>query len=191
MLATINTCVNIIGSLPAVPLTGANPHFTCPLKNGEMLCFNVQGEPDFVFNLISSEYINLNALFAKPADEESKSIDPNSTFVSEVGLVIRPKTGNKTIEIKISAFDHSIDLLDSHTVVRDSPITIKVQDGKATINVESSYNKVKDSMLYVETGYGFVMKVGFLKKHLDMFITDNSGFTINTHGLLGGHYYKL
>ena len=152
-----------------------------------MLCFNVQGEPDFMFNLISSKYINLNALFVKPADEESRSIDADSTFVSEVGLAVKSMHQNKPVKIKISAFDHSIDVLDSHTIVTDSSITVKVsKDG--SINIATSVttaNKEDNAMLYVETEYGFAIKVRFLKKHLDMFITDNSGFTNNTHGLLG------
>ena len=152
-----------------------------------MLCFNVQGEPDFMFNLISSKYINLNALFVKPADEESRSIDADSTFVSEVGLAVKSMHQNKPVKIKISAFDHSIDVLDSHTIVTDGSITVKVsKDG--SINIATSVttaNKEDNAMLYVETEYGFAIKVRFLKKHLDMFITDNSGFTNNTHGLLG------
>ena len=152
-----------------------------------MLCFNVQGEPDFIFNLISSKYINLNALFVKPADEESKSIDADSTFVSEVGLLVKSKHQNKPVKIKISAFDHSIDVLGSHTVITDSSITVKVcKEGKISIGTSASTaNKENDAMLYVETEYGFAIIVRFLKKHLDMFITDNSGFTNDTHGILG------
>lgn len=171
-----------IGSLPSAPLTGADPHFTCPLRNGEMLCFNVQGEPDFIFNLISSNYINLNALFVKPSGEESRSIDADSTFVGAVGLSVKSKNYSETVKIKISAFDHSIDVLGSHTIVKDSAITVKVnKDGKANVAIGAS----SEALLYVETEYGFAIKIRFLKKHLDMFITENSGFTNNTHGLLG------
>ena len=152
-----------------------------------MLCFNVQREPDFIFNLISSKYINLNALFVKPADEESRSIDADSTFVSEVGLAVKSKHQNKPAKIKISAFNHSTDVLDSHTIITDSSITIEVsKDGSINIATSvSTANKEDDAMLYVETEYGFATEVQFHKKHLDMFITDNSGFTNNTHGLLG------
>ena len=176
-----------VGSLPAAPLTGADPHFTCPLRNGEMLCFNVQGEPDFTFNLISSEYINLNALFVKPADEESRSIDADSTFVSEVGLLVKSEDQDNPIKIKLSALDHSINVSGSHTVITDDSVTVKIgKDGEINIgtSVLPSKNE-KEALIYVETDYGVAIKVRFLKKHLDMFITDNSGFTNNTHGLLG------
>ena len=154
-----------------------------------MLCFNVQGEPDFIFNLISSKYINLNALFAKPAEEESRSIDADSTFVSEVGLLVKSKYQNKPVKIKISAFDHSIDVLGSHTTLMDSSITVKVsENGNISVSTASKEN---DVMLYVETEHGFAIKVRFLKKHLDMFITDNSGFTNNTHGLLGKYVVTI
>ena len=82
-----------------------------------MLCFNVQGEPDFIFNLISSKYINLNALFARPAVEESRSIDADSTFVSDIGLLVKSKHQKKPVKIKISASDHSVDVLGSHTLL--------------------------------------------------------------------------
>ena len=150
------------------------------MRNGEMLCFNVQGKPDFIFNLISSKYVNL---FAKPAEEESRSIDADSTFVSEVGLLVKSKPKYKAVKTKISAFDHSIDVLGSHTTLTDSSITVKVSKSD-NISV-STASKENDVMLYVETEYGFAIKIRFLKKHLDMFITDNSGFANNTHGLLG------
>ena len=154
-----------------------------------MLCFNVQGEPDFIFNLISSKYINLNALFARPAVEESRSIDADSTFVSDIGLLVKSKHQKKPVKIKISASDHSVNVLGSHTIVTDSSITVKIsKNGDISVSTASKEN---DVMLYVETEYGFAIKVRFLKKHLDMFITDNSGFINNTHGLLGEYVHNI
>ena len=48
------------------PSGGADPHFVCPLRNQEKLCFSVMGIPEFVFNLFSDVNLQLNAKFALP-----------------------------------------------------------------------------------------------------------------------------
>ena len=62
-----------------------DPHFYLPLVNGDHLCFSVQGEPNFAFNLINSKYIQLNAQFVLPAEDESNTIANVSTFLGDLG----------------------------------------------------------------------------------------------------------
>jgi len=45
---------------PGFPTLGNDPHFFLPLSNGDHLCFSIQGEPNFAFNLIYDKYIQLN-----------------------------------------------------------------------------------------------------------------------------------
>ena len=59
--------------------------FFLPLINGDYMCFSVQGIPDFGFNLISDKYIQFNAIFMLPAEDESQTIANVSTFLFWIG----------------------------------------------------------------------------------------------------------
>ena len=92
----------------AVPSSsgGADPHFVCSLKDGENLCFSVQGIAGFVFNLFSDLILQMNAKFSEPSIEESWSLMNGSTFVQQLGLIIKHPISDVTTKVKISALDH-------------------------------------------------------------------------------------
>ena len=166
---------------------GCDPHFFLPLANGDHMCFSVQGEPDFAFNLINDKYIKLNGQFVLPAEDESHTIANVSTFLGDLGLVITNRDTNGTTVIKVSALDHSVLAGNSLTIVKDKPVTVNVF-GKVTINVDAQIQttRLKDesAWLYINTD-GFGIKVRFYKKHLDMFLTKTNGLTKEAHGLIG------
>ena len=151
------------------------------------MCFSVQGEPDFAFNLISDKYINLNGQFVLPAEDESHTIANVSTFLGDLALVIVNRDTNSTTVVKVSAVDHSVLAGNSLTIVKDKPVTVNVFE-KVTINVDAHIqtNRLKDesAWLYINTD-GFGIKVRFYKKHLDMFLTKTNGLTKDAHGLIG------
>ena len=151
------------------------------------MCFSVQGIPDFAFNLIFDKYIQLNAQFVLPADDESQTIANVSTFLGDLGLVVKnPKTGNTTV-IKISAKDHSVMVDNSLTVVKDKPVRVKMFDDVEVHIDGEMQRKLKDesAWLSVETEMGFSFQTRFYKKHLDLFLTKTSGLTKDAHGLVG------
>ena len=166
---------------------GCDPHFFLPLENGDHICFSIQGQPDFAFNLISDKYINLNGQFVLPAEEESHTISNVSTFLGDLGLLITNQKTNSTTAIKVSAVDHSVLVGNSLTVVKDKPVTVDVF-GKVTttIDAKAQANRLKDesAWLYINTD-GFGIKVRFYKKHLDMLLTKTNGLTKNAYGLIG------
>ena len=87
------------------------------------MCFSIQGQPNFAFSLIRDEYIQLNGQFVLLAEEESHTIANVSTFLGDLGLLVKnPETGNTTV-IKVSAQDHSVAVGDSLTIVKDRPVT--------------------------------------------------------------------
>ena len=88
-----------------------DPHFYLPLGNGDHLCFSVQGEPNFAFNLINSKYIQLNAQFVLPSEDESNTIANVSTFLGDLGIVIQNDDTSKPVVIHVSAQDHSVKVM--------------------------------------------------------------------------------
>jgi len=172
-----------------LPYSGAaeDPHFFLPLKNGDYMCYSVQGIPDFAFNLISDKYIQFNAIFVLPAEDESQTIANVSTFLGDLGLVVKnPKTGQHTV-IKVTAHDHSVMVDNTLTFVKDKPVTVKVSNGVKVIVDSKVQPKLKDASawLSIETEAGFDFEVKFYKKHLDMLLTKTTGLTKNAHGLIG------
>ena len=164
-----------------------DPHFFLPLINGDHMCFSVQGEPNFAFNLIKDQYIQLNAQFVLPAEDESHTVGNVSTFLGDLGLAITdPETGNITI-VKVSAPDHGVLVGHSLTVVMDKPVYVDVSK-TVTIKIDAyaETTKLKDesAWLYINTD-NFGIKVRFYKKHLDMFLTKTNGLTKDAHGLIG------
>ena len=166
---------------------GCDPHFFLPLANGDHVCFSIQGQPDFAFNLIRDKYINLNGQFVLPAEEESHTISNVSTFLGDLGLVITNQNTNSTAVIKVSAVDHSVLVGNSLTVVKDKPVTVSVfEEVTTTVDTKAQTSRLKDesAWLYINAD-GFGVKVRFYKKHLDMFLTKTDGLTKRVHGLIG------
>ena len=169
-----------------------DPHFYLPLANGDHLCFSVQGEPNFAFNLINSKYIQLNAQFVLPAEDESNTIANVSTFLGDLGIVIRNDDTSKPVVIHVSAQDHSVKVNNSITVVKDKPVFVDVSNSTVTININSDSQTAKlmkdeSAWLYLSTE-GFGIKVRFYKKHLDLFFTKTGELSKDTHGLIGKHH---
>ena len=166
---------------------GNDPHLLLPLLNGDHLCFSIQGEPNFAFSLISDKYIQLNGQFVLPAEEESHTISNVATFLGDLGLVVKnAKTGNTTI-IKVSAQDHSVEVDNSLTIVKNKPVTVQVFDAVSiTVDANVQTDKLKEASawLYINAE-GFGIKVRFYKKHLDMFLTKTSGLTKQANGIIG------
>ena len=169
------------------PTGGADPHFVCPLRNGQSLCFSVQGEPDFIFNLFSDLNIQMNAKFASPTPDESRYLVNSSTFIQQLGLMINEHSDITLV--KISSLDHSVMVQNSLITVKDKPVTISIANGSAKVIINGDGNEVhaKDetSWVSINTDVGFGIKLKFVNSHLDMIITESSGLTNEAHGIQG------
>ena len=155
------------------------------------MCFSIQGQPNFAFSLISDKYIRLNGQFILPAPEESHTIANVSTFLGDLGLVIKNPVSDNVTTIKVSAQDHSVTVGDSVTIIKDRPVMVEVLDKvQVTVDAKEEANVLKDAStwLYINTE-GFGIKVKFYKKHLNMFMTKTSGLTKEANGIIGNFTY--
>ena len=160
----------------------------CPLKNGKNLCFSVQGIPDFIFNLFSDSYLQLNAKFSLPEFEESRSLMDSSTFMQELGFIVKHPTTNIYTSVKISALDHSILVAGSLITIKDHPMIIKIINSTVTTTVEAapvSTNPSETAWVKIITDINFRLKLRFVKYHLDFVVTDSSGLSTQAHGIQG------
>ena len=135
-----------------------------------------------MFNLIKDRYVHLNAQFVLPAEDESHTIANVSTFLGNLGLVLRsPVTGNTTA-IKVSAEDHTVQVGNSIIIVKDKPVNLIIS---SNFDVIQQIDEGDLPLLYINSEFGFGIKVRFYKKHLDMLLTKTSGLTKEAHGLIG------
>ena len=63
---------------------GGDPHFLVNLPDNSNLCFSLQGEPGFAFNLVTSRTVVINAVFihSPPALQEW------TTVIGEIGMQV-------------------------------------------------------------------------------------------------------
>ena len=157
------------------------------------MCFSIQGQPNFAFSLIRDKYIQLNGQFVLPAQDESHIIANISTFLGDLGLVLKnPETGNTTV-IKVSAHDHSVAVGNSLTIVKDKQVTVNVFNTVSiTVDAKLHASGLKDTStwLYINSE-GFGLKVMFYKKHLDMFLTKTTRLTKEAGGIIGNYKFCI
>ena len=153
------------------------------------MCFSILGQPNFTFSLISDKYIQLNGQFVLPAPEESHTIANVSTFLGDIGLMVKnPDCGNVT-KIKVSAQDHSVTVGDSLTIIKGKPVIVDVFDKiQITVYATAEANVLRDAStwLHINTE-GFGIKVKFYNKNLNMYMTETSGLTKEANGIIGNY----
>ena len=160
----------------------------CPLRNGENLCFSVQGIPEFIFNLFTDSNLHLNAKFSLPQADESRYIIDSSTFIQQLGLVVKHPIKGGINKLRASALGHTILIADSLITVDKYPITIKIINNTVTTTVETvkaATEHDETAWVRIITDVGFGLKLKFVKRHLDYVITDSSGLTTTAHGIQG------
>ncbi len=62
---------------------GDDPHFSIGIAEGKMLCYTVQGEHGFAFNLISNEKVYMNAMFVPDSRREEV------TWLGSMGIIVQ------------------------------------------------------------------------------------------------------
>ena len=116
-----------------------DPHFIVPLLNGQDMCYSLQGEPYFAFNLISDPIISINSYFIPP--EEGKNLSEFATFLGDIGILVQPEECRDSCDpdditkIAISAADSSIIIKGSKTELKDRNVQVLVANGTAIITL--------------------------------------------------------
>ena len=170
---------------------GGDPHFSIALHDGRMLCYSVQGRPDSVFNLISSDHFLINAKFVP--DSKRKGV----TWMGAVGVVLK-----RSLKYKGSRVTHFLFDAQNHTVHIGSKISLaantieELSSDNGTLSVvgrhgSASFSSHPAMRIHLkEEGLDFTIK--FEGQHLDMY-WHRSLKSRNSHGLIGkcGQYLKL
>ena len=161
---------------------GDDPHFSLVLPSGKLLCYTVQGEHGFVFNLITSKKLYMNAMFVP--DSRRKGV----TWLGSIGVVV-PNChyqGSNTTRLKFDVDTKEVHIGGKITLKAESIDKLTFQNGTLTISeaplkTKFQYPAVKVNLEDAELSF----TIKFTGNHLDMFWHHVGEQTESSHGLIG------
>lgn len=157
---------------------GGDPHFSILLPTNQLLCFSVQGEHNFTFNLISNPTMDLNARFDQDA------VRHEVTWMGSLGVVIKTKV--KTTKIRFDALAKVIHIDRKATVLAEKTSKLTIARGKMSIteNTQAVRSKFPEvDVEVVDVGVSFTVR--FVRSHLDMVWHKVGVGMEQSHGIIG------
>ena len=161
---------------------GDDPHFAVTLATGKTLCYTVQGEHGFAFNLISNQKVYVNAMFVPDAYRDEV------TWLGTMGIVINNngyKKSNMT-KLRFEAIKNLIHI-DNQMILEARNIErITLKNGKLMISEAPPTEGYKQPFVRVnlkDVELSFSIK--FMTEHLDLYWHSTGQKTADSHGLIG------
>ena len=161
---------------------GDDPHFSIVLPSGKLLCYTVQGEHGFSFNLISNKKMTMNARFV-PDSRRSEV-----TWMGSMGIIVQDniyKQSNATA-LRFEALEKAIYIGDKVRLEAKSLEKLIFKNGKLTISEAPPTDHFRYPSIYVDlqdVEITFTMK--FMNEHLDIFWHRTGGKLPDSHGIIG------
>lgn len=161
---------------------GDDPHFSIVLPTGRLLCYTVQGEHGFSFNLISNKKMTMNAKFV-PDSRRSEV-----TWMGSMGIIVKDNTYKQSnaTALRFEAIEKKIYIGDKVELVARNIEKMTFKNGKLTISEAPPTDSFKYPSIYVDlqdVEITFTMK--FLSEHLDIFWHRTGGKIPDSHGIIG------
>ena len=171
----------------AGPGVGDDPHFAIFLPSGKLLCYTVQGEHGFAFNLISNEKIHMNAMFVPDALREEV------TWIGSLGIVVEEThyQGSNTTRIRFESKVNEIHINDKVTLAAKNIESITFRNGKMMISEGPMAEGFRYPSVQVNLDdLGMSFTVNFTGEHLDM-MWNRLEEREDSHGLIGRSLIQL
>ena len=162
---------------------GDDPHFSIALPSGKLLCFTVQGEHGFAFNLISNEHLHMNALFVPDSQREEV------TWMGSLGIVAHYATnsyqGNNKTSLKFDAKGEKVHIGDKITLDAHGIHSLVFRNGKMFITEASEQKEAYPSVTVNMDDVGLHFTIRFVREHLDIYWNDVAAQSLESSGLIG------
>ena len=161
---------------------GDDPHFSIALPSGKLLCYTVQGEHGFVFNLISNKMFHMNAMFVPDSRREEV------TWLGSMGIIVQNsqyKTSNATY-LRFETKGKKIYIGDKVTLLAKNIEKLSFSNGKLIISEATPSEGFRYPSVLVDlhdVGLNFTIK--FMNEHLDLFWHNTGKNTEDSHGIIG------
>ena len=161
---------------------GDDPHFSIALPGGKLLCYTVQGEHGFSFNLISNEKLIMNSKFVPDAQRSEV------TWLGSVGIIVHNSRykGTNSTKLRFEASEKNIYIGDKVVLQAKNIEKLTFSNGKLIVSEapptdEFQYPSVMVDLQDVEIS--FTLK--FTNQHLDMYWHSTGKNIPDSHGLIG------
>jgi len=156
-----------------------DPHFSVLLPNNQRLCYTVQGEHSYSFNLISNRLLQMNARFIPDP------IRDEVTWIGSLGIVVKGKMSNVT-RVRFEAADKTVHIGDKLSLHVKKIDKLTFSNGKLVISEAPKDRKARGYHLEVElVDIGIHFWVEFVKDHLDMSWYKVGKQPPKSHGIIG------
>jgi len=169
-------------------MIGDDPHFSIVLPSGKLLCYTVQGEHGFVFNLISNKKLSMNAMFVPDSRREEV------TWLGSIGIVVWNsgyKMSNATY-LRFETKGKKIYIGDKVVLEAKNIEKLSFNNGKLTISEAPPAEGFKYPSVEIDlrdVGLNFTIK--FTNEHLDLFWHSTGHETKDSHGLIGNFIFSI
>ena len=128
-----------------------------------MLCYSFQGQPNTIFNLVSNDQLQMNALFV-PDDT-----DYDNTWLGSIGITLR-HDGKKMTTLQFTADDQLVRIGKRIEMEAKTIKKLSFQSGKMTMLEVPSNHTLRYPRIHVEfldSGLEFTIKYT-KSNHLDL-----------------------
>ena len=169
------TCERIV-------VVGDDPHFAVGLPDGKLLCYTVQGEHGFAFNLISNKRLYMNAMFVPDAKREEV------TWLGNMGIVINNHGYKKTnmTKLRFQAIKNLIHINNQMTLEARNIDKLTFKSGKLIISEALQVEGYKQPMVRIDlVDVELSFSIKFMTDHLDLFWHSTGQKLADSHGLIG------
>lgn len=147
-----------------------------------MLCYTVQGEHGFAFNLINNKQLIMNAKFMPDARREEV------TWLGSMGIIIRNSNyaGSNDTKLRFEAGEKTLYINDKVALNAKNIDKLTFSDGKMKISEATPskgfhYPSVLIDLKDVEVSF----TIKYTNQHLDMFWHSTGKKVTNSHGIIG------
>ena len=163
-----------------------DPHFIVPLQSKQVLCYSIQGYPEFAFNLIYSKSLIINAHFV-----DSMGDKVEATWIGKLAVI--PQNANKSDAVVFDSVNQVVILVGQGSfkaaVIKQ---IIFSEDGKLLVKFTKGMVEQKGNpTVHVQYAKPYShFDVSFHHNHLNVdwnFEYDNLP---EVHGLMGKHKFE-
>lgn len=154
--------------------------------SGKTLCYSIQGYPGLAFNLITNDYITINAMFIDSINDPSEA-----TWIGKLAIV--PRGGENYQSIILDSTNQQV-IIDGQGKFLAAVVQELHIYGHNNISVRFTKGLARKSgnpvVRVVYTRPLAIFEVTFHSNHLDVDWKMQDDMIKNSHGLMGKKSYK-